>query len=279
MIKSLARRLLPPILKHIPTNQKWLYPFYLSAQLALREEAFTTDKLPASFSGLTITYASDIHYGSYMSEERALEVTRRITELESDLIILGGDYGEDAKTAEAYFDLIPSFPENVPVLAAIGNHDHMGQGANINRLMDMMRSKGVTPLKNDVWLMTRDKHRLAFCAPDDLLAGFPDFEPLKKKSQGADFILFMPHSPDLIPEARQAGFAFDLALCGHTHGGQIAPFGRSLHASSRYKDRYRKGWVREEGADIFITCGVGTSIMPIRLGTYPEIHQFTLYAK
>lgn len=279
MLKSLAHRILPPIMKHIPTNQKWLYPFYLSAQLAVKEETYTSGKLPAPFSGLTIAYASDIHYGSYLSHERALEITGLITGLEADLIILGGDYGENARTAEAYFDLIPPFSGKAPVLAAIGNHDRMREGADITPLLNKMRAKGVLPLVNDAWIMTREGRSLAICAADDILTGLPDFEPLKQKAKGADFVLFTPHSPDLIPEARKAGFAFDLALCGHTHGGQIALFGRSLHSSSRYKDRYRMGWVREEGADIFISCGVGTSILPMRLGARPEIHKITLNAK
>jgi len=86
----------------------------------------------------------------------------------------------------------------------------------------------------------------------------------------------MPHSPDLVPEAKQAGLRFDLALCGHTHGGQIALRGRSLYPSSRYGDRYRMGWVNENDSDIFITCGVGTSVLPMRVGTMPEIHRFNL---
>lgn len=279
MLKHLARRILPPIFRHIPTDRKWLRPFYQTTQLKTREEAYASDRLPAVFSGLTLAYASDIHYGSYLNDQRALEIMAQITGLQTDLIILGGDYGQDAVTAEAFFDLIPPFAPETPVLAAIGNHDLMGNGANITRLTDKMRAKGVTPLRNDVFWLRKDGHSIAFCAPDDILTGFPDFAALKEKAAGADFVIFMPHSPDLIPPAREAGFHFDLALCGHTHGGQIAPFGRSLHASSRYGDRYRMGWVREEGADIFVSCGVGTSILPMRIGTHPEIHRITLSAK
>ncbi len=276
MLKHLARTLLTPVLKRIPTDQRWLRPFYQATRLQTREEAYASAKLPAAFSGLTLTYASDIHYGSYMDSARALEVAHLIAGLGSDLILLGGDYGEDALTAEAFFDLIPPFPADTPVLAAIGNHDHMGRGANITRLKDKMRAKGITPLRNETWRMVREGKTMAFCAPDDILAGFPNFRPLIEETRDADFVVFMPHSPDLIPVAREAGFAFDLALCGHTHGGQIAPRGRSLHASSRYGDRYRMGWVRENGADIFVSCGVGTSVLPMRIGTLPEIHRITL---
>lgn len=278
MLKQLARTLLTPMLKRVPTDRKWLRPFYQAAQLQLREETYASRRLPAVFSGLSLSYAADIHYGSFMNDARALDIVGRIRDLGSEVILLGGDYGEDAHTAEAFFELIPPFPEQVPVLGAIGNHDHMGHGADISRLMEKMRSKGAVPLYNDVWLLRREGKSIAFCSADDLLTGRPDFEPLIAKSEGADFVIFMPHSPDLIPEARKAGFRFDLALCGHTHGGQIALGGRSLHASSRYHDRYRMGWVREEEEDIFITCGVGTSLLPIRIGTLPEIHRLTLLA-
>lgn len=276
MIKHLARATLTPLLKHIPTDRKWLRPFYRTTQLQLKEEYYVSPRLPATFSGLSLAYAADIHFGSYLNQERALKVVSQIQAFETDLIVLGGDYGEEARTAEAFFDLIPPFPENIPVLAAIGNHDHMGAGANIARLMEKMRAKGVTLLRNEVWQLSREGKTLAFCAPDDILAGFPDFEPLIEGTRQADFVIFMPHSPDLIPEAHKAGLSFDLALCGHTHGGQIAPGGRSIYASSRYGDRYRMGWIKEEGSDIFISCGVGTSVLPMRIGTLPEIHRFTL---
>lgn len=276
MIKHLARTTLPPLLKHIPTNRKWLRPFYNTTQLKVKAEPYISDKLPAAFSGLSLAYAADIHYGSYLNQERALEVVKLITGLEADLILLGGDYGENAQTAEAFFDLIPPFPESAPVLASIGNHDHMGTGANIGRLMAKMRAKGVKPLRNGVWCLERSGRTMAFCAPDDILSGVPDFPQLIRGTQGADFVVFMPHSPDLVPEANQAGLRFDLALCGHTHGGQIALRGRSLYPSSRYGDRYRMGWVRENESDVFISCGVGTSVLPMRVGTMPEIHRFVL---
>ncbi len=277
MLKRLIRTTLTPILKHIPTHWRWLYPFYLTSQLQFREEACHSARLPSAFDGLHLLYASDIHYGNYLGDERALALYQKLCSLETDLILLGGDYGEDARWAEAFFDLIPPFPEEITVLAAIGNHDRDGQGDSPLRLMQKMRAKNVQPLCNAVWTLEREGRRLAFCATDDLLTGEPDFRPLIEQTVDSDFVVFMPHSPDLIPEARQAGFRFDLAICGHTHAGQVALFGRSLISSSRYKDRYRKGWVKESGADIFISSGVGVSVLPVRLGTRPEIHRLTLF--
>ena len=80
-----------------------------------------------------------------------------------------------------------------------------------------------------------------------------------------------------MPLAQQdAGFTYDLALAGHTHGGQLVVLGRSLHSSSRYGDRFRTGWMTFDEKPLMVSNGVGTSLLPIRVGTRPQIHRVTL---
>jgi predicted MPP superfamily phosphohydrolase len=59
----------------------------------------------------------------------------------------------------------------------------------------------------------------------------------------------------------------NLALAGHTHGGQVTVFGRYFWVSSEYGYRYLKGWKKEEGVPIFISNGLGSSVAPLRLGS------------
>ncbi len=93
-------------------------------------------------------------------------------------------------------------------------------------------------------------------------------------------MIYTPHSPDILPSAlKQGHFDFALVLTGHTHGGQVAPFGHTIHSSSRYGDRYRSGWIEEGGKQIFISNGVGTSLLPVRLGAPAQIHRITLRKK
>ena len=97
---------------------------------------------------------------------------------------------------------------------------------------------------------------------------------------GAGLLQTREDSPDILPEAeKQAGFRFDLALCGHTHGGQLVVFGRSLHSSSAYGDTYARGWMDAHGGKLLVTHGVGTSLLPMRLGVRPQIHRITLKRK
>ncbi len=274
--KDFMGSILPPLLRHIPRDKPLLYPFYLAGQVNVRQEEVSLKRLPLPFDGLSISYASDIHFGDYLTRDQAVDLYHQLLSLGSDLIILGGDYGQNYQQSLQFFREIPSFPASVPVLAVLGNHDYGRKTDRMSVLLDAMKEKNVTPLVNEVWTMDKGDKMLAVCAPDDVKCGMPDFRPLTKGARRADFVIFAPHSPDLIPEAYSTGFSFQLALCGHTHGGQIALFGRSLLASSRYGDRYRAGWYHENGAVIHVSSGVGTSILPVRLGTRAEIHHFTL---
>ena len=280
MIKRLAAAVFPRLLRNVPKDRKWLYPFYLAGQLQVQEEVYQSTALPLGFDGLTIAYASDIHYGPYFNKKEALVLTERLVQMETDLIILGGDYGDVPDNATAFFEMIPAFSGRQTVLAVMGNHDIGSPGAGIRpELIKAMRSKNIIPLVNQTYILEKSGHRLAICGPDGIRCGQPDFAPLIQDSKGADFVLFIPHSPDLIPDAIAAGLPFNLAICGHTHGGQLVLFGRSIHSSSKYKDRYRSGWYREQEADILVSNGVGTSILPMRMGTIPQIHRLVLSAK
>ncbi len=279
MVKQFAGRVLPPLLKHIPKNRKIFYPFYVAGLLEEKEAEYRSRLLPPALDGLRIAYASDIHFGPYFNENQARDLCGRLVSFGADLLVLGGDYGDRLDSSIAFFNSIPPFPDGMTTLAVLGNHDYGRKKEKIDPLLRAMRSRNVIPLINTVWTLERGGAAMAVCAPDDAKSGLPDFGPLIKGSASADFILFVPHSPDLIPDAQVAGFQFHLALCGHTHGGQIVLFGRSVRSSSRYGDRYRAGWYRENGSDIHVSSGVGTSILPMRIGTRAEIHRFVLKAE
>ena len=280
MIKRMAAGIFPRLLHQVPKDKKWLYPFYLAGQLQEVEETYRSAALPAAFDGLSIAYASDIHHGPYFKEAEVLALYQRLLKMDTDLILLGGDYGDVPANSIAFFKRIPPFPTDKTVLAVLGNHDIGDRGAGIlPELLAAMKEKNIKPLVNETHTITKSGVSMAICGPDDIRCGRPDFEPLKKASFGADFVLFLPHSPDLIPDAFAAGFPFHLAICGHTHGGQLVIFGRSIHSSSKYKDRYRCGWYQEKGADILVSAGVGTSILPMRLGTVPQVHRLVLSSK
>ena len=81
--------------------------------------------------------------------------------------------------------------------------------------------------------------------------------------------ILLSHSPDPFPAVPP-----DVALmvAGHTHCGQIAlPLIGPVSTMSEYGDLYACGIVREEGKTLVVGAGVGTSILPLRIGAPPDM--------
>ncbi|MFF0828925.1 metallophosphoesterase [Brevibacillus sp. NPDC003359] len=90
--------------------------------------------------------------------------------------------------------------------------------------------------------------------------------------QQANLMIFLAHSPNIISLIRNEGLKADLLLTGHTHGGQIRLFNRTVGA---YK-HFHVGQKEDQSVGVFgISRGLGTSRLPIRLNCFPEI---TVYA-
>ena len=101
-------------------------------------------------------------------------------------------------------------------------------------------------------------------------------ETVAKVPEGQPMIA-LTHNPDIFPTLPQR---VPLLLAGHTHGGQVRfPLIGTVVESSRYGDRYVRGHVVENNHHLFVTTGIGTSIMPVRFGVTPEIVMLTLKSK
>ena len=267
------------LLAKVPRNKKWLWPFYLAGQLNLVEDTFSSPAMPEEWDGFRIVYFSDVHFGPMFSAQRARDLIMKINALNADLVLLGGDYGETALAGVDFFEAIPPIHAKHGVLAAIGNHDLHGSQKDNKKLKETMRHKGIMVLENDCHILRGKDSVLRFCATDDIRSGKPDADILNGPTPEGQttFTVYFPHSPDILPGILTNGQKkFDLGIFGHTHGGQIAPFGHSLHSSSRWGDRYRTGWMIERGHEMLISNGVGTSLIPVRIGAPPQYHLITL---
>lgn len=266
------------LLARFPSSCKLLYPLYLAAQLDTVEETYTSSQWPKEFDGLKIVFISDIHYGALLKEERVRALAQRVNDLQADIVLLGGDYGQHSDGAVEFFQLKPGFKARIAVLGAYGNHDRTLPENNVGRIAQAMRQDGVIPVLNDAYLIKRNGKQIAFASTDDFFNGVPDLKRVARLCRKADFTVFFPHNPDILPKTQRmaGGLFYQLAICGHTHGGQVALGGHAIKSSSIYGDRFLSGWKREQGVDILISNGVGTSGLPVRLGARPQIHLLTM---
>lgn len=258
-----------------------VYPFAEPFMLETESVSLSSADLPQDIGQLRLVYLSDIHAGPFFSQSRVNSLVSTVNRLNADLVLLGGDYANDSESAIDFFKALPGINSRYGVYAVLGNHDRTVPESNLSLLKAAMVSAGVTPLVNDVTGVRIGASTIYLAGIDDIDTGWPDLTGVASQVRQEDYVIFLSHSPAVIPDAHKATDVsgrhmwFDLGLFGHTHGGQIAFVGDLLNISS-VDARYQKGWLVENRTNLLISRGVGTSVLPIRLGNRPQIHLITV---
>ncbi len=207
------------------------WPFVEAGMLTIEQHTLYVKDLPANLKNLKIAFASDIHQGLWLSQSRVDDLVRTLNNLSADIIILGGDYADDSDGAIAFFRSAPALHARLGVFGVVGNHDRTEPESNLSRLVAEMKSYGCLPLVNNVARVKLGQTYVYIAGVDDYYNGYPDVAGVAAQVKGEDFVIFVGHTPDLMPDVLAAKGAdgdnhwFDLALFGHTHGGQVNLFG------------------------------------------------------
>jgi predicted MPP superfamily phosphohydrolase len=236
--------------------------------------------VPIAFDGVRIAFVSDIHRGPFYSEARVGELVDRVNALNTDLILLGGDYAySGTKYESSCFSRLYSLQAPLGCFAVLGNHDYgrpdsaaPGPGNAIKAAAEA----GIPLLLNEgVWIQ-RDGQRMRVGGVADYKASTSELGPVVKGTTKSDFVLLLSHNPDFSEHLPKD--AVDLVLSGHTHGGQMTLFGTwALDVPSDYGQKYRSGIVKNDVTTVIVSNGIGTSTpLPVRIYAPPQIVVITL---
>ena len=279
---SLSRRLFRVIIVLI-VLAILAWPFIEPFTLETESVSMTAADLPQGIGQLRIVYATDIHKGGLYTDSRLASLISHINACNADIVLLGGDYATDSAGAIEFFRTMPRIHSRYGVYAVLGNHDRTIPESNLTTLRSVLQSAGVTPLINVVSRVRIGVNDLYIAGIDDVDNGRPDLRSVASQVNAGDYVIFLCHSPAIIPEALQAvdqngrtGW-FDLGLFGHTHGGQIAVIGPLLKDDG-VPDEFTQGWFKRNRTDLLVSRGVGTSGLPVRLFCSPQIHLITVNA-
>jgi len=250
----------------------------------------------AAFDGLRIVAIADIHGGSNGASEAEI---RRVVEttngLDPDMIVLLGDYisesgGKDElsrpnlwMSPEKIAECLSGFKAKYGVFVVMGNHDEL-YGTQV--IKTAFTRTGYRILDGDVAVIEKDGKKLRILGlRDHLSIGIwkvysDQAKAMLAATEGTGDVLVLQHSPDIAPVITgELSVSRDLRLmlAGHTHGGQVwlPVVGRPIVPSS-YGQRLAAGHVVDQGLDIFVTTGIGTSILPLRFMVPPEIAVLTI---
>ena len=240
-----------------------------TAEPRVRRAVIMLAGLPQGSDPIRVALMSDIHIaGPDMSPGRLAKIVEQVNGLQPDLVLIAGDFVSDKRTATRIYSTAQAIAPLAglkPRLASVavpGNHDHWRNFEEVTRELT----------RRDVVVLANEARRfgpLAIGGLDDDFSGHADLSAtLDALRRSGGIPVLLSHSPDPFPDVPGAV----LMLAGHTHCGQLRyPWGGSPATMSRYGDRYACGMVRENGKVLITTGGLGTSLLPFRFGTRPEI--------
>ena len=259
-----------------------IYGFLIEpGMLTVRRERL---EVPNWRGEVRVAAISDLHTGApYVG----LEKIRRVVELTNaerpDLILLLGDFVIGGATHEGGV-LAGSFipPEDTAavlkdlraplgVFSVLGNHDGWFDGPRVARALE---SAGIPVFDNHARRMEHAGGAFWIGGIADYWTGTPAIDSTLRETDPSEPVLLFTHNPDVFPGVPPR---VSLTIAGHTHGGQVAIplIGTPIVPSQR---GYNSGLFVEQGRHMFITSGVGTSIIPVRFRVRPEIAILTVAA-
>jgi predicted MPP superfamily phosphohydrolase len=247
-------------------------------RLIVHEETIQIDDWPRELSGLRIALIADVHTGApFINDKKLQQIVSTTNALKPDLIVLLGDYMapnswhshrvEPEITAAALKNL------NCPlgVYSVLGNHDWWYNGERVRRALE----------QNGIRVLEDEAAEIKWHDKSFWLVGLADFwtrpqhvDQTIARVQPGSLIIALTHNPDIFPRLPHG---VPILLAGHTHGGQVnLPLIGTPIVPSRFGSKYTAGHVFENGHHMFVTTGIGTSILPVRFRVPPEIVILTI---
>ena len=234
---------------------------------------FTHRDVPETFDGFRIAFISDLHYKSLFKEKDLDSLVRLLIAQQADVLLMGGDYQEGCEHVPELFAALAKVKTPMGTYGVMGNNDYERCHEDIVR---EMKRYGMHVLEHKVDTLRRNGQQI-------LIAGVRNPFDLKQNGKSPtlglapeDFVILLVHTPDYIEDVSVANT--DLALAGHTHGGQVRIFDYAPIIPSHYGSRFLTGLKYNTAkVPMIVTNGIGTSNRNIRIGAPSEIVIITLY--
>lgn len=229
---------------------------------------------PVGAAPTRIALIGDIHFGNAATDRPRLNTAiADIAAQKPDLVLLAGDYvaGDDPTAAVGFSatvaDSLRGLHPPLGIVAVLGNHDNWSAPASIAAAL---RGAGITLVENGAVR----RGPLLIGGVGDTVSGHAHLggtlnalSRLTVAGPGARF--YLSHSPDIAHWLPNGGFVL---FAAHTHCGQIVLpwYGPIVNISTIFGNRLRCGEIVDHEKKVFVTSGIGTSIMPIRIGAPPD---------
>jgi predicted MPP superfamily phosphohydrolase len=224
------------------------------------------------FNGYTIVQLTDIHIGRILKGDFVADLVSRTNEMQPDMVVITGDLF-DMPAAAIKDDLQPLKNFNAPCYFITGNHEYF-HGVEAN--LELMRSLGIRTLTNQHIVLGNQHGKFNLVGINDLVGNRlgilpPDVEAAYAGLDPSRATIVLSHQPKSITLVKEK--RCDLMLSGHTHGGQIFPFGLLVKVDQPYLAGL---YDHTEQQQIFVSRGTGFWGPPLRVLAPSEISRIVI---
>lgn len=252
--------------------------FIEPGRLVVRHQTIQIANWPSELSGLKVAVLSDIHVDNwFVDDKKVRSIVQRTNELQPEVIVILGDYMSGngivrrEVAPEVFAPILKDLKAPLGVYSVLGNHDWWYDGKHLRQELER---NGIRVLENEVMQLNARNRSLWLVGLSDLWTRPQRINETIEQIPQREPIIALAHNPDIFPKLPEQ---VPLLVAGHTHGGQVRfPFIGSVVQSTDYGERYERGHLFENNHHLFVTTGIGTSIMPVRFGVTPEIVLLTL---
>ncbi len=237
------------------------YPKTVTLNLEVPKEA-------KGLKNIRIAAVSDVHLGTIIGPRKTASLVNKLNNLNPDIILLAGDVlDEDVGPVitQNLGDSLKKLKAPMGIYACTGNHEYIGGGEPSIRYLE---EHGISVLR-DTSVLIQDAFYVV--GREDLHANFR----AEKKRKGVDELMLgidtnrpvivLDHQPYHLDSI--TGKGVDLQISGHTHHGQLWPFGyitNKIYEVSR-------GYKKKQDTHFWVSTGFGTWGPPVRTGNRPEV--------
>ncbi len=243
---------------------------------------YENNKIPSNFDGFSICQISDLHNAEFGDNQS--ELIQLIEEIDPDIIVITGDLIDDEKyDLEIALELVDGISNLAPIYYVSGNHE--AWSGNYDDIIVELSERGVHVLDNEYKTIEIADQSIAILGvidPAFYSSELPDqtsyiLSNLNKEIDSTEkFKLLLAHRPELFDVYVES--KIDLVLSGHTHGGQIRiPFIGGLIAPDQgLFPEYDAGIFEEGKTTMYVSRGLGNSIITLRVNNNPELVNIVL---
>ncbi len=245
---------------------------YERRRLSVTRETLMVNGLSSGLAGLRVGFLTDLHRSDTVTDEMAAAAVQLLMAERPDIIMLGGDYvtwggGRNRRFVGAAAEALAPLSAPHGIFAVLGNHD------DDRDMPAALAAKGMTVLKDARTRVSINGEALDIAGIRFWTRKVVDIERVLRGA--VTNLVLLAHTPSRLPEA--AALAVPLVLSGHTHGGQIVLPGIGAIAAREFP--VVAGSARRDSTAIFVSRGVGTVYVPVRLNCPPEVALLTLQPK